>query len=380
VLLTRDADVFVTLQDRTSYANRQRADLFRVDPRERAPGEGHRRRRDVLSLLGGDGQRRAPGRRAENGVIQLEKAAGRGTSKADVLKTILWDLAQSEFQTESARLAEIVHDSVTPTLRMSNRGVKQAGFYVLGGAAMPAILLEIGFVTNPREERRLKDSHYRDELARAVLAGLVEYKRHWTSGSARPASPPAARAVTAMPRPDGRAPDQLRAILLTRDFLLHPEGSVLVEFGATKVICTASVETRCHRSSRARARAGSRRSTRCSRARRTRGRRARTAGRAAARRRSSGSWAARCARSSIVASRRAHALGGLRRDPGGRRHADRGDHGRLRRRRRRPRPRARPPARRRHPRLASPRLASASSRARPCSTSATPRTRPRRWT
>jgi N-acetylmuramoyl-L-alanine amidase len=116
---------------------------------------------------------------AENGVIQLEKAVGRGTSKADVLKTILWDLAQSEYQTESARLAEIVHDSVTQTLRMSNRGVKQAGFYVLGGAAMPAILLEIGFVTNPREERRLKESRYRDELALAILAGLAEYKRHW---------------------------------------------------------------------------------------------------------------------------------------------------------------------------------------------------------
>jgi N-acetylmuramoyl-L-alanine amidase len=57
--------------------------------------------------------------------------------------------------------------------------VKQAGFYVLGGAAMPAILLEIGFVTNPREERRLKDSRYRDELARAIFAGLAEYKRHW---------------------------------------------------------------------------------------------------------------------------------------------------------------------------------------------------------
>jgi ribonuclease PH len=47
-----------------------------------------------------------------------------------------------------------------------------------------------------------------------------------------------------MPRPDGRAPDQLRAIALTRDFLLHPEGSVLVEFGATRVICTASIEDR----------------------------------------------------------------------------------------------------------------------------------------
>src|SRR5919109_1277240 len=45
-----------------------------------------------------------------------------------------------------------------------------------------------------------------------------------------------------MPRPDGRAPDQLRPVLVTRDYLLHPEGSVLVEFGATKVICTASVE------------------------------------------------------------------------------------------------------------------------------------------
>jgi ribonuclease PH len=45
-----------------------------------------------------------------------------------------------------------------------------------------------------------------------------------------------------MPRPDGRAPDQLRPIAVTRDYLLHPEGSVLVEFGATKVICTASVD------------------------------------------------------------------------------------------------------------------------------------------
>ena len=45
-----------------------------------------------------------------------------------------------------------------------------------------------------------------------------------------------------MARPDGRAPDQLRPITVTRDYLLHPEGSVLVEFGATKVICTATVE------------------------------------------------------------------------------------------------------------------------------------------
>src|SRR5439155_880334 len=58
----------------------------------------------------------------------------------------------------------------------------------------------------------------------------------WRRARARRGSP------EAMARPDGRAPDQLRPIVVTRDYLLHPEGSVLVEFGATKVICTASVE------------------------------------------------------------------------------------------------------------------------------------------
>ena len=101
----------------------------------------------------------------------------------DIVKAILWDLAQSEFQAESSRLAEVVHDSMTQSLRISNRGVKQAGFYVLGGAAMPAILIEIGFVTNPREERRLKDMKYRDEIARAIFAGLAEYKRAWDQRS-----------------------------------------------------------------------------------------------------------------------------------------------------------------------------------------------------
>jgi N-acetylmuramoyl-L-alanine amidase len=44
---------------------------------------------------------------------------------------------------------------------------------------MPAVLIEIGFVTNHREERRLREPRYRDEIARAILAGLAEYKRHW---------------------------------------------------------------------------------------------------------------------------------------------------------------------------------------------------------
>ena len=125
----------------------------------------------------------------ENGVVQLEQPTGRAAGQVDIVKAILWDLAQSEFQTESSRLAEVVHDSMTQSLRISNRGVKQAGFYVLGGAAMPAILIEIGFVTNPKEERRLKETKYRDEIARAIYAGLVEYKRAWDQRGRAAAEP-----------------------------------------------------------------------------------------------------------------------------------------------------------------------------------------------
>jgi N-acetylmuramoyl-L-alanine amidase len=175
VLLTRDADVFVTLRDRTSFANKEGADLF-----VSIHANAHQERASTgvetffLSSEATDSAARQVAAQ-ENQVVQLERPATRG--RDDIVKTILWDLAQSEFQLESSRLAEIVQDSMTQSLKIPNRGVKQAGFYVLGGAAMPAVLLEIGFVTNPREERRLKDFRYRDEIARAIFAGLAEYKR-----------------------------------------------------------------------------------------------------------------------------------------------------------------------------------------------------------
>jgi N-acetylmuramoyl-L-alanine amidase len=177
VLLSRDGDHFVSLRDRTSFANRARADLF-----VSIHANAHRQSGSTgvetffLSSEATDNEARQVAAH-ENSVADLETPTPRG--RADVIKAILWDLAQSEFQMESSRLAEIVQDSMTQALRIPNRGVKQAGFYVLGGAAMPAVLLEIGFVTNPREERRLKDSRYRDEIARAILAGLAEYKRYW---------------------------------------------------------------------------------------------------------------------------------------------------------------------------------------------------------
>jgi N-acetylmuramoyl-L-alanine amidase len=176
VLLTRDDDNFVTLRDRTTLANKARADLF-----VSIHANAHRNAVSGVEtyFLSSEATDNAARQVAalENSVIELEAPSPR--ARTDFVKAILWDLAQSEFQTESSRLAEIVQDSMTQSLRLPNRGVKQAGFYVLGGAAMPAVLIEIGFVTNPQEERRLREARYRDEIARAIFAGLVEYKRHW---------------------------------------------------------------------------------------------------------------------------------------------------------------------------------------------------------
>jgi N-acetylmuramoyl-L-alanine amidase len=190
VLLTRDSDTFVPLRDRTSFANRQHADLFvsiHANAHREAAADGVETY--FLSSEATDSTARQVAA-LENGVVQLEQPNGRASGQVDIVKAILWDLAQSEFQVESSRLAEVVHDSMTHTLRISNRGVKQAGFYVLGGAAMPAVLLEIGFVTNPREERKLKDAKYRDEIARAIFSGLAEYKRAWDQRARAAAATP----------------------------------------------------------------------------------------------------------------------------------------------------------------------------------------------
>ena len=177
VVLTRSTDVFVPLRERTNFANKQRADLFvsvHANAHPRSVNEGVETY--FLSSEATDNEARQIAA-IENNVVQLENPQSR--QKTDLLKSILWDMAQSEFQQESSILAETVQDSMTQSLHLTSRGVKQAGFYVLGGAAMPAILIEIGFLTNPKEEKKLSSAEHRQAIARAIYASLAEYKRRY---------------------------------------------------------------------------------------------------------------------------------------------------------------------------------------------------------
>jgi N-acetylmuramoyl-L-alanine amidase len=176
VVLTRGKDQFIGLRERTALANRERADLFLSIHVNAAPdGAATGTETYFLSNEATDGA----ARRAAEYENRLIGGAGAKGGSPDVLRSILWDLAQSDFQQESSRAAEALQNSLDRALRRPSRGVKQAPFYVLGGAAMPAVLVEIGFISNPQEEQRLRDDGYRDRIARALVAGVAAYKRSY---------------------------------------------------------------------------------------------------------------------------------------------------------------------------------------------------------
>ena len=89
---------------------------------------------------------------------------------------MLWDLAQSQYLGQSQRLAGLVQAELNQQLKLRNRGVKQAPFRVLLGAAMPAVLVEVGFLSNRSEKNKLLDSAYRAELTDALVRAVARYK------------------------------------------------------------------------------------------------------------------------------------------------------------------------------------------------------------
>ena len=77
---------------------------------------------------------------------------------------------------ESQRFANMIQGELNQTLQLRDRGVKQAPFRVLMGATMPAVLVELGFLSNPEEEKKLQDPAYRDQLVDALARAIARYK------------------------------------------------------------------------------------------------------------------------------------------------------------------------------------------------------------
>ena len=172
VRLTRNGDQTRALTDRTALANRLDATAF-ISLHANASRATSARGAETyyMSLDKASDEDAEAAARLENAA---HGASANGGSKLDL---ILWDMAQAEVLNESARLALDVQQQLNTLLNLPDRGVKQAPFVVLKGATMPAVLVEVGFLSNVAEAKQLADSSYQQRLAAAIASGIEEYLR-----------------------------------------------------------------------------------------------------------------------------------------------------------------------------------------------------------
>jgi len=200
VKYTRTTDTLIALSDRGRIANDAHADLFvsihvnAANPGWKDPGAARGFETYFLAEAKTEDARRVE--RMENEVVRFE--TNTSAKNGDPLSFIINDMAQNEHLREANELAELIQRRVKQVHPGPSRGVKQAGFRVLVTAFMPAVLVEIGFGTNPADAAYMTDSRRMDELSASIADAVVEYlkryERRVTASTDRPTGPIAALA------------------------------------------------------------------------------------------------------------------------------------------------------------------------------------------
>ena len=165
--MTRDSDRFVSLSSRASTANRLSADLFvsvHVNANRSRWVSGAEVYYPRVSVVSSDAKWPPNIVSSEIGVASA------------VIKQILWDLVLRRSRSRSHRLASNICGSVKDSLEVRCK-VKSARFVVLREARMPSVLVEVGYVTNEAESKRLRNASYREAAARSIARGIVSYVR-----------------------------------------------------------------------------------------------------------------------------------------------------------------------------------------------------------
>ena len=178
IIYTRTKDVYLGLDERADIANKAKADLFicihaNAVPREEVYGT----ETYVMGLHKTEGNLDVAKR--ENSVILLDnnyQERYEGFDPNSPESYILFSLAQSAYQESSLKFAEKVELQFKNRVGRRSHGVKQAGFWVLWRTAMPSVLIEVGFLTNNKEERFLSDSDGQDLIASGIYRAFKEYK------------------------------------------------------------------------------------------------------------------------------------------------------------------------------------------------------------
>ena len=170
VVLTRDEDRLVGLDERTAVANHNEADLFLSIHLNGSPrASAHGAETYYLSTDATDDEAR------QLAALENRSMRSDASEEDDPLDLVLWDLAQNRHLGESSALAESVQIQLNLLTGTRDRGVRQAPFRVLMGAMMPAVLIEVGFISNPEEEQKFRRSTYLNRVVDALVAAIGEF-------------------------------------------------------------------------------------------------------------------------------------------------------------------------------------------------------------
>ena len=172
VYLTREDDTFIPLSDRASFANHKKADLF-VSVHCNASLDRNMTGFEIYFLSETASSPEAAATEIlENSVIKLEKRYSQGKGS---LENILASMVINEFINEASELCCFVAGEVVKRTNQKNHGVMQAGFYVLRGTQMPAVLVETAFISNPGEEAKLNSENFRQKNADSIYNAVKKY-------------------------------------------------------------------------------------------------------------------------------------------------------------------------------------------------------------
>jgi len=173
VLLTRSTDVLVPLSDRAKLANEWAADIFiSIHCNAHRVRSEHGYEIYFLSEQASDPEAERLAE-FENSVLSLEEKTG----VEDEAAGVLYQLARTEFINDASELSGLMVRALGRSVDLTNRGVKQASFYVLRGANEPAVLVEAAFVTNAKDEAKLDSKRYRRSIVKGLQEGILEFAK-----------------------------------------------------------------------------------------------------------------------------------------------------------------------------------------------------------
>jgi N-acetylmuramoyl-L-alanine amidase len=169
VLLTRNSDVLIPLRERAAFANFNKADLFisvhfNASPLKSVRGsESYIMSREATDLWSKE-------------LAEKENLSAGSGETGDGLSLILWNLAQNQYIVESTSIAGELQQSLNELFGTKDRGVRQAPFAVLEGARMPAVLLEVAYISNQQEAKDIQNREFSDKVINAIVAPLARFR------------------------------------------------------------------------------------------------------------------------------------------------------------------------------------------------------------